>query len=81
MAADPVDTRGGDAFFQALSPVELDVYAQALTQRQQQAERIAQAHAQHRERRRSAATDGARQFRHVDPAHRQGAAALEHAWE
>jgi hypothetical protein len=25
MAADPVDTRGGDAFFQALSPVELDV--------------------------------------------------------
>jgi len=33
IAADPVDTRGGDAFFQALSPVALDVYAQALAKR------------------------------------------------
>jgi hypothetical protein len=30
IAADPVDTRVVDAFFQALSPVELDVYAQTL---------------------------------------------------
>jgi DNA invertase Pin-like site-specific DNA recombinase len=50
IAADPVDTRVVDAFFQALSPVELDVYAQALAKRQQQAERIAQAYAQHLER-------------------------------
>jgi len=30
ITADPVDTRVVDAFFQALSPVELDVYAQAV---------------------------------------------------
>src|SRR5438128_5238346 len=81
MAADPVDTRVVDAFFQALSPVELDVYAQALAKRQQQAERSATAQAQHVERRRSEAAYCERQFRHVDPAHRQVAAELEHAWE
>src|SRR5436190_3692637 len=81
IAADPVDTRVVDAFFQALSPVELDVYAQALAKRQQQAERSATAQAQHVERRRSEAAYCERQFRHVDPAHRQVAAELEHAWE
>jgi DNA invertase Pin-like site-specific DNA recombinase len=80
-AADPVATRGVDAFFQALSPVELDVYAQALAKRQQQAERIAHAQAQHLERLRYEAADCERQFRHVDPAHRHVAAELEHAWE
>src|SRR5919109_2309523 len=81
IAADPVDTRVVDAFFQALSPVELDIYAQALAKRQQQAERLAQAHAQHLERLRYEAADCERQCRHVDPAHRHGAAALERAWE
>jgi hypothetical protein len=70
-----------DAFCQALSPVELDVYAQALAKRQQQAERIAHAQAQHLERLRYEAASGERQCRHVDPAHRHVAAALEHAWE
>src|SRR2546427_4701636 len=81
IAADPVDTRVVDAFFQALSPVELDVSAQALAKRQQQAERIAKAHAQHRERLRYEAAYGERQFRHVDPEHRHVAAELEHTWE
>ena len=81
IAADPVDTRVVDAFFQALSPVELDVYAQALAKRQQQAERIATAHAQHLERLRYEAAYCERQFHHVDPAHRHVAAELEHAWE
>jgi hypothetical protein len=81
IAADPVATRVVDAFFQALSPVELDVYEQALAKRQQQAERLATAHAQHLERLRSEAASCARQFRHVDPAHRHVAAALAHAWE
>jgi DNA invertase Pin-like site-specific DNA recombinase len=81
MAADPVDTRGVDAFFQALSPVELDVYAQALAKRQQQADRVAKAQAQHLERLRYEAAYCERQFRHVDPAHRHVAAELEHAWE
>ena len=81
IAADPVDTRVVDAFFQALSPVELDVYAQALAKRQQQAARIAQAYAQHLERLRSEAAYCEHQCRHVDPAHRHVAAELEHAWE
>jgi DNA invertase Pin-like site-specific DNA recombinase len=81
IAADPVDTRVVDAFFQALSPVELDVYEQALAKRQQQAERIATAHAQHLERLRYEAAYCERQFHHVDPAHRHVAAELEHAWE
>src|SRR3989449_3745586 len=81
IAANPVDTRVVDAFLQALSPVELDVYAQALAKRQQQAERIATAHAQHLERLRYEAAYCERQFHHVDPAHRHVAAELEHAWE
>jgi Recombinase zinc beta ribbon domain len=81
IAADPVDTRVVDAFFQALSPVELDVYEQALAKRQQQAECIAHAQAQHLERLRYEAAYCERQFRHVDPAHRHVAAELEHAWE
>src|SRR5205807_4044249 len=66
IAADPVDTRVVDAFFQALSPVELDVYEQALAKRQQQAERIATAHAQHLERLRYEAAYCERQFHHVE---------------
>jgi hypothetical protein len=81
IAADPVDARVVDAFFQALSPVELDVYEQALAKRQQQAERIAHAQAQHLERLRYEAAYCERQCRHVDPAHRHVAAELEHAWE
>ena len=67
--------------FQALSPVELDVYEQALAKRQQQAERLATAHAQHLARLRYEAAYCERQFHHVDPAHRHVAAELEHAWE
>jgi len=70
-----------DAFFQALSPVELDVYEQALAKRQQPAERLAHAQAQHLERLRYEADYWAHQFRHVDPAHRHVAAELEHAWD
>lgn len=81
IAADPVDTRVVDAFFQALSPVELDVYEHALAKRQQQAERIAQAQTQHLERLRYEAAYCERQFRHVDPAHRHVAAELERAWD
>jgi hypothetical protein len=81
IAADPVDTRVVDAFFQALSPVELDVYEQTLAKRQQQAERIAHAQAQHLERLRYEAAYCERQFHHVDPAHRHVAAELERAWD
>jgi hypothetical protein len=70
-----------DAFFQALAPVELEVYAPAWAKRQPQAERLATAQAQPLERLRSAAASGERQCRHVDPAPRHVAAELEHAWE
>ncbi len=52
-----------------------------MAKRQQQAERIANAQAQHLERLRYEAAYGERQFRHVDPAHRPVAAEWEHAWE
>jgi hypothetical protein len=68
-------------FFQALSPVELDVYEQALAKREQQAERLAHAQMQHLERLRYEAAYCAHQFRHVDPAHRHVAAELERAWD
>jgi hypothetical protein len=61
--------------------VDLDGYTQALAKRQQQAERLVHAHAQPLERLRSEAASCERQLRHVDPAHRQVAAELEHAWE
>src|SRR6266852_6276013 len=50
IAADPVDTRVVDAFFQALSPVELDVYEQAVAAQQQSTEQVSHAHHQHLER-------------------------------
>jgi DNA invertase Pin-like site-specific DNA recombinase len=81
ITADPVDTRVVDAFFQALSPVELDVYEQALSKQQQQAERMAKARMQYLERLHYEAAYCERQFRHVDPEHRHVAAELEHAWE
>jgi hypothetical protein len=52
-----------------------------VAKRQQQAERLANAQAQHLERLREEAASCERQCRHVDPAHRHGAAELEHAWE
>src|SRR5213594_2608995 len=76
-----VDAAVVEAFFAALAPVELDAYARALAKRQQQAERIAKAHAQHLERLRYEAAYCERQFHHVDPEHRHVAAELEHAWE
>lgn len=81
ISADPVDTRVVDAFFQALSPVELDVYEQTLAKQQQQAARLATAQTHHLERLRYEAAYCERQFHHVDPAHRHVAAALEQAWE
>src|SRR6266704_3361478 len=49
--ADPVDVQVVEAFFQALSPVELDIYAAAVATQQATAQQIAHAHQQHIERR------------------------------
>src|SRR5207247_3923361 len=79
--ADPVDEKIVEAFFQALSPVELDVYAAAVATQQATAQQISHAHQQHLERLRYEATIAGRQFNRVDPDNRLVAAELEKRWE
>jgi DNA invertase Pin-like site-specific DNA recombinase len=79
--ADPVDERVVEAFFQALSPVELDVYAAAVATQQATTQQISHAHHQHLERLRYEATLAHRQFNRVDPDNRLVAAELEKQWE
>ena len=79
--ADPVDRQVVEAFFQALSPVELDVYAAAVATQQATAQQITHAHQQHLERLRYEAQLSQRQFTRVDPDNRLVAAELEKRWE
>ncbi len=79
--ADPVDEKIVEAVFQALSPVELDVYAAAVATQQATAQNVTHAHHQHLERLRYEATLAGRQFNHVDPDNRLVAAELEKRWE
>jgi hypothetical protein len=79
--ADPVDVQVVELFFQALSPVELDIYAAAVATQQATAQQIAHAHQQHIERLRYEATIAGRQFNRVDPDNRLVAAELEKRWE
>jgi hypothetical protein len=79
--ADPVEVRGVAAFFEALSPIALDGYTQAMATQRQQAERLAAAHRQQLERVRYAAALCERPFRRVEPDHRRVTAALERRWE
>src|SRR5262245_11130789 len=79
--ADPVDARVVAAFFEALSPIELDVYTQAMAAQRQQAERLEAAHRQQLERLRYEAALCERQFRRVDPDNRLVTAELEWRWE
>ncbi len=79
--ADPVDEKVVEAFFQALSPVELDVYAAAVATQQATIEQINHAHQQHLQRLRYEAALAQRQFNRVDPDNRLVAAELEKQWE
>jgi DNA invertase Pin-like site-specific DNA recombinase len=79
--ADPVDAQVVEVFFQALSPVELDVYAAAVATEQATAQQIMHAHQQHLERLRYEALLAQRQFNRVDPDNRLVAAELEKRWE
>jgi hypothetical protein len=79
--ADPVAARVVAAFFEALSPVELDLYTQAMAAQCQQAARLEEAHQQQLERLRYEAALCERQFRRVDPDNRLVAAELERRWE
>jgi DNA invertase Pin-like site-specific DNA recombinase len=79
--ADPIDDAVVQAFFAALSPVELDAYSQAMQAQHQQDEALDHAHRQQLERLQYHAAWAERQFHRVDPDHRLVAAELERRWE
>jgi DNA invertase Pin-like site-specific DNA recombinase len=79
--ADPVDIRVVTALFEALSPVALDGYTQAMETQQQQMAQIDAAQRQQLDRLRYEATLCERQCRRVDPDNRLVAAELERRWE
>src|SRR5438105_4956170 len=79
--ADPVDAHVVETFFQAFSPIELDVYAAAVATQQATTHQITHAHQQHLERLRYEAALAQRQFTRVDPDNRLVAAELEKRWE
>ena len=78
---DPIDARVVEAFFQALSPIELDAYERALAIQNETDERTELAHRQQLERLRYQAELAWRQFNRVDPDNRLVAAELEQRWE
>lgn len=78
---DPVDAAVVEAFFQALSPVELDAYERALVSQKEADEKVELAHRQQLARLRYQAELARRQFNHVDPDNRLVAAELEQRWE
>jgi len=79
--ADPVDDAVVAAFFQALSPVELDAYAAAVAARQTRADHLTHAHQQQIARLRYEADLAKRQFLRADPDNRLVTAELEKRWE
>lgn len=81
LPGDPIDLRVVETFFQALLPVELDVYARAVAAQQTIHDQLEQASLHHLERLRYAAALAERQFNRVDPDNRLVAASLEQRWE
>lgn len=81
LPADSIDAWVVQAFFAALSPVELDAYRQAMAAEQQAAQALDQARRQQLERLRYQAALAERQFNQVDPDNRLVAAELERRWE
>jgi len=81
LPADPLDAAVVEAFFAALSPVELDAYAQALQAEQQTQQAMDQARSQQIERLRYQAALAERQFNKSDPDNRLVTAELERRWE
>ncbi len=81
LPADPLDAAVVEAFLAALSPLELDAYAQALRAEQQTVEAMDQARHQQLERLRYQAALAERQFMQSDPDNRLVTAELERRWE
>lgn len=79
--ADPIDDAVVDAFFQALTPLELDAYAHAVDTQQTQAEVIDHAHQQQLARLQYDAELAQRQFLRSDPDNRLVTAELEKRWD
>lgn len=79
--AQPIDDCVVQAFFLAISPVELDVYEKALKTQAETAQLTNQAQEQQLERLRYQAALAQRQYNQVDPDNRLVAAELEKRWE
>ncbi len=78
---DPVDAAVVEAFFEALSPLELDAYDRAVTTKTETDQQLNRVHRQQLERLRYEAALAERQFNRVDPDNRLVAAELEKRWE
>lgn len=79
--ANPIDDTVVAAFFEALSPIEIDVYTKAMSDKQQQDDNLNRSKLQQIERLRYHARLAERQFNQVDPDNRLVAAELERRWE
>ena len=79
--ADAVDTYVVNAFFQALSPIELNAYEAALKEQETEQQLLLKAQQQKLERLRYQAKFAESQFNQVDPNNRLVAAELEKRWE
>lgn len=77
----PIDDFVVQAFFQALSPIELDVYEQALKTHAETDQQTRQIQEQQLERLRYQAALAQHQYNQVDPDNRLVAAELERRWE
>ena len=81
LPTDPVDDVVVNAFFEALSPVELDLYSRAVARREQADEQAQNARHQQLQRLRYQAELAQRRFEKVDPDNRLVADELERRWE
>lgn len=81
LPANPIDAVVVQAFFDALSPVELDVYERAVLVRRTQQAEVERAQARELERLRYEVQLARRQYDRVDPDNRLVAAELERRWE
>lgn len=79
--ADSVDKYVIQAFFEALSPIELDAYEASLKNQDIENETVLKSHKQKLERLRYQAQFAEAQFNQVDPNNRLVAAELEKRWE
>lgn len=78
---DNIDNFVVQSFFEALSPIELDVYTNALKAKKKTVDAIEHAHNQQLERLRYQAALVERQYNQVDPDNRLVASELERRWE